>query len=95
MNHSAGKSSSPVLAGLKQLLRRPSFVVVAGVLLLAAVTLNAATEFLQLHFKKLPVEIGQVHGTDIGVAKGVSNGDEIITTGANLLKDGQRVEVVK
>ena len=59
MNHSAGKSSSPVLAGLKQLLRRPSFVVVAGVLLLAAVTLNAATEFLQLHFKKLPVEIGR------------------------------------
>jgi hypothetical protein len=27
--------------------------------------------------------------------KGLSEGDRIITTGANLLKDGQRVEVVQ
>jgi RND family efflux transporter MFP subunit len=42
-----------------------------------------------------PVEIGRVIGTGIGVVSGLTNGDEVITTGANLLKDGQRVEVVK
>jgi RND family efflux transporter MFP subunit len=42
-----------------------------------------------------PVEIGRVVGTEISVVKGLENRDEVITTGANLLKDGQRVEVVK
>ena len=42
-----------------------------------------------------PVEIGRVIGTDISVVSGLTNGDEVITAGANLLKDGQRVEVVK
>lgn len=42
-----------------------------------------------------PTEIGQVTGTDIGVVSGLAAGDEVITTGANLLKDGQRVKVVK
>jgi hypothetical protein len=41
------------------------------------------------------VEIGTVTGTDITVVNGLSAGDRIITTGANLLKDGQRVEVVQ
>ncbi len=41
------------------------------------------------------VEIGRVIGTGISVVSGLTNGDEVITTGANLLKDGQRVEVVK
>jgi multidrug efflux system membrane fusion protein len=41
------------------------------------------------------VEIGPVAGTEIVVVSGLSNGDEVITTGSNLLKDGQRVEVVK
>lgn len=41
------------------------------------------------------VEIGPVIGTEITVLKGLSAGDEVITSGANLLKDGQRVEVVK
>jgi len=41
------------------------------------------------------VEIGAVTGTDIAVVNGLSAGDQIITTGANLLKDGQRVEVVQ
>jgi multidrug efflux system membrane fusion protein len=41
------------------------------------------------------VEIGAVNGTDITVVSGLSAGDRIITTGANLLKDGQRVEVVQ
>ena len=42
-----------------------------------------------------PVEIGAVIGTEISIVSGLENNDEIITTGANLLKDGQRVEVVQ
>jgi RND family efflux transporter MFP subunit len=42
-----------------------------------------------------PVEIGAVLGTDIGIVHGLGEGDNVITMGANLLKDGQRVEVVK
>jgi len=45
--------------------------------------------------KLRPVEIGPVVGTDITVLSGLGRGDEVITTGATLLKDGQRVEVVK
>jgi len=41
------------------------------------------------------VEIGAVNGTDIAVVSGLSAGDRISTTGANLVKDGQRVEVVQ
>jgi RND family efflux transporter MFP subunit len=41
------------------------------------------------------VEMGPVVGTDITVLGGLRDGDEVITTGAALLKDGQRVEVVK
>jgi RND family efflux transporter MFP subunit len=41
------------------------------------------------------VDIGRVNGTEINVVSGLENGDEVITTGANLLKDGQRVEVVQ
>jgi multidrug efflux system membrane fusion protein len=41
------------------------------------------------------VEIGRVTGTDISVVSGLASGDEVITTGATLLKDGQRVEVLK
>jgi multidrug efflux system membrane fusion protein len=42
-----------------------------------------------------PVEIGRVIGTDISIVSGLASGDEVITTGATLLKDGQRVEVLK
>lgn len=45
--------------------------------------------------KLRPVEIGPIVGTDISVAQGLANGDEAITSGGSLLKDGQRVEVVK
>jgi hypothetical protein len=38
-------------------LKNPGFLVVAGILLLSAVSLNAATQFLQLYFQKLPVEM--------------------------------------
>ncbi len=41
------------------------------------------------------VEIGSVTGTDITVVNGLTPGDRIITTGANLLKDGQPVEVLQ
>ncbi len=41
------------------------------------------------------VEIGAVNGTEIAIVNGLSTGDRIITTGANLLKDGQQVEVVQ
>jgi RND family efflux transporter MFP subunit len=42
-----------------------------------------------------PVEIGTVNGTDITVVSGLAIGDRIVTDGANLLKDGQPVEVLK
>lgn len=41
------------------------------------------------------VDIGTVDGTEIAVVRGLKAGEQIITTGANLLKDGQRVEVLK
>ncbi len=50
-----------------------------------------AGEVARLH----TVEIGAVTGTDISIVKGLEAGDRIITAGANLLKDGQRVEVLQ
>ncbi len=41
------------------------------------------------------VEIGAVNGSEITVVSGLHSGDRIITTGANLLKDGQPVEVLQ
>ena len=41
------------------------------------------------------VEIGAVNASDITIVSGLSAGDRVITTGANLLKDGQRVEVLQ
>jgi multidrug efflux system membrane fusion protein len=41
------------------------------------------------------IEIGAVNGSNISVVSGLAAGDEVITTGANLLKDGQRVEVIQ
>ena len=41
------------------------------------------------------VEIGAVSGTEIAVVNGLAPGERIITTGSNLLKDGQRVEVLQ
>jgi len=53
---------------------------------------NSSTgEIAQLH----SVDIGSVTGTDVTVLNGLSPGDRIITTGANLLKDGQPVEVLQ
>ena len=52
---------------------------------------SSAGEVARLH----GVEIGAVNGTDITVVNGLNPGERIITTGANLLKDGQRVEVLQ
>lgn len=41
------------------------------------------------------VETGAVTGTEIVIVSGLARGDRIVTTGANLLKDGQRVEVLQ
>lgn len=41
------------------------------------------------------VETGAVNGVGIAVVSGLATGDRIITTGASLLKDGQRVEVLQ
>jgi Protein of unknown function (DUF3485) len=46
---------NPFLAATRRALRQPGFLVAFVVLLTAAVGLNAATSFLRLHFKKLPV----------------------------------------
>lgn len=55
------------------------------------VSQSGAGDVARLH----SVEIGLVNGTDITVVSGLSAGDRVITTGANLLKDGQRVEVLQ
>jgi multidrug efflux system membrane fusion protein len=52
---------------------------------------SAAGDIASLH----SVEIGAVNGTDVIVVSGLSVGERIITAGANLLKDGQRVEVIQ
>ena len=41
------------------------------------------------------VETGTVNGNEIAIVSGLASGDRIITTGASLLKDGQRVEVLQ
>jgi hypothetical protein len=50
---------SPVLVSAKRLLRQPSFLVAFVVLLAAALGVNAATQFMKLHFKKLPVPLSK------------------------------------
>ena len=49
--------SSPFATAARRALRQPAFLTVAIVLLVAAVSINGATEFLQLHFKKEKVEL--------------------------------------
>ena len=49
--------TSSLSASFKKVLRQPGFVVVFAILLVAAVSLNASVEFLQLHFQKRPVDL--------------------------------------
>lgn len=44
-----------LLLSLRRVLSQRAFLVVTAILLLAAVGLNGATQYMQLHFKKLPV----------------------------------------
>ncbi len=55
------------------------------------VSSSSSGEVARLH----SVEIGPVTGTDISVVSGLAPGDHIIITGANLLKDGQPIEVLQ
>jgi multidrug efflux system membrane fusion protein len=41
------------------------------------------------------VELGAVSGTDVTLVSGLAYGERIITSGSNLVKDGQQVEVLK
>jgi RND family efflux transporter MFP subunit len=59
-----------------------------GVFLVAG---SSAGDIAQLR----PVEIGSVNGNEISIASGLAAGDTVITMGATLLKDGQRVEVLQ
>ncbi len=52
---------------------------------------SSTGEVARLH----SVDIGAVNGSEITVVSGLETGDRIITTGANLLKDGQPVEVLQ
>jgi hypothetical protein len=65
------------MTSVKRLIKQPSFLVAFVVLLLAAVGLNAATQFLQLHFKKQPVPL----------AHSLDNVPPLIGTWVNVLKD--------
>jgi len=52
---------------------------------------SSAGEIARLH----SIDIGAVNGSEIIVVNGLQTGERIITNGANLLKDGQRVEVLQ
>lgn len=58
----SGSTSSPpssVSVAMKKLMRQPAFVLVAAILLICAISLNAATQFMQLHFQKKAVPLAQ------------------------------------
>jgi multidrug efflux system membrane fusion protein len=40
------------------------------------------------------VELGEVAGNRVAVTRGLSAGERVITTGAALVADGERVEVI-
>ena len=54
---------SSIGTAVGNVLRQPAFLVTASVLLLAAVFLNVAVGFMQLHFKKEPVPLAHELGT--------------------------------
>jgi hypothetical protein len=53
----AALMSPAARAGLARTIREPAFVCAAIVLIVAAVGLNSATQFLELHFRKQPVAL--------------------------------------
>ncbi len=52
-----GEGRAPGIVAARGLLRQPRFIIAAGFLLISAVGLNAATQFLKLHFLKAPVPL--------------------------------------
>ena len=55
-------TSPDLSAALMRVLRQPAFVVIALVLLVCAVALNASVQFLKLHFKKEAIELARPLG---------------------------------
>ena len=63
-NETAVDSAAPAPSGqsdvgtaISNVLRQPAFIITAGALLVAAIFLNFAVSFLQIHFKKEPALI--------------------------------------
>jgi hypothetical protein len=54
---STSAAPSPLVMSLKAMLRQPTFLIAAGVLLIAAITLNGAVQMMKLHFRKEPVAL--------------------------------------
>lgn len=50
---------SQLKAAIKQVAKQPAFLVVTVVLFIAAAGLRAATDFMELHFRKLPVPLAK------------------------------------
>lgn len=48
----------------------------------------------ELRARVRPVELGEVAGNRVSVTRGLSAGERVITTGAALVADGERVEVI-
>ena len=54
---SAGQPRASFPSAVRQALRQPAFLVAAAFLLVSAIGLNAASQFLQLHFRKVAVPL--------------------------------------
>jgi hypothetical protein len=50
-------ASSALAVSFRSMLRQPTFLIAAGVLLIAALTLNGAVQMMKLHFRKEPVAL--------------------------------------
>lgn len=95
----AGMIGSLQLAAGESANRAPSLLVPLSAIVQAkdgkygvfVISSSSAGEIAHLH----SVEIGPVTGTEVTIVSGLAPGDRVITTGANLLKDGQRVEVLQ
>jgi hypothetical protein len=75
---SASAASAPFRGAAAKLLKQPRFIVAAMVLLIAALSLNGATQFLKLHFRKLPVplRVPSLRDPALGIAP-VLDGDAV------------------
>lgn len=58
----SGARRSAVMSSVVRIVRRPAFVVCAAVLLVSAATLNSVVTAMNLHLRKLPIEVDrQLH----------------------------------